>query len=159
VCWRLWHKGTSLTVANTTAYASCDAPGAIDKLADRLADEYDVVLPLVDMLLPDPYKAMIANVQTGAYLGVHEVDGVKCIHLVFTQENIDWQIWIEQGPRPVPRKLVIDYKQAPGRPQYTAVLSEWNLSPAVDEKMFEPQPPKDAKKVEMTDLLGQRTAK
>jgi len=30
---------------------------------------------------------------------------------------VDWQIWIEQGEKPVPRKVVITYKELPARPQ------------------------------------------
>ena len=32
---------------------------------------------------------------------------------------MDWQIWIEQGEKALPRKLVITYKDSPGYPQFT----------------------------------------
>lgn len=157
--WGLWHKGTNLTITNMAAYATGEVPGPVDKMVDHLEAQYGLLLPLADFLYPDPYKALTANVVTGSYLGEHEVDGVKCAHLLFTQDDIDWQIWIEQGPMPVPRKLVIDYKETPGRPQYSAVLSEWDFSPKVNDEVFEPRLPHHVKKVDMADLMGLREGK
>jgi hypothetical protein len=61
---------------------------------------------------------------------------------------VDWQIWLEDGPRPLPRKVVITYKESAGHPQYTSLLSNWNLSADVPDSAFAATIPKDAKKVE-----------
>ncbi len=55
-------------------------------------------------------------------------------HLAFVQDEIDWQIWIQAGPRPVPRKLVITYKNEPGSPQYVARLFGWDFQPRLAEE-------------------------
>src|SRR5262249_13666816 len=36
-------------------------------------------------------------------------------------KDIDWQIWIENGPQLTPCKLMITYKNQPSQPQFTAV--------------------------------------
>jgi hypothetical protein len=72
----------------------------------------------------------------------------KCDHLAFRQAGVDWQIWIEQGDKPVPRKVVITYKELPARPQYTSYLSDWNLSADVKDEQFVARIPEGAKKVE-----------
>jgi len=61
--------------------------------------------------------------------------------LAFTQKEIDWQIWIEEGPRPLPRKLLITYKNEPLSPQYTAILSGWDLQPRLSDSFAEFHPP------------------
>jgi len=33
------------------------------------------------------------------------VEGVRCDNLAFRAPNVDWQIWIQEGPEPLPRKL------------------------------------------------------
>lgn len=65
-----------------------------------------------------------ANVLFGFSVGVTQVEGVRCHHFAFVEQDIDWQIWIEDGTQWVPRKLVITYKTLPGAPQSTAVLSD-----------------------------------
>jgi hypothetical protein len=73
---------------------------------------------------------------------------VSCHHLAFSQETIDWQIWIEDGPRPVPRKLVITYKTEPGSPQYVARLSGWNFQPRFSKHFFTFEAPAGAGEME-----------
>lgn len=50
-------------------------------------------------------------------------------------------------------KFVIDYKSLPERPQFTALLSDWNLSAPAGSEQFKPVLPGDAKKVELAQLL------
>ena len=44
------------------------------------------------------------EVLTGEYVGVTELSGVRCHHLAFRSGDVDWQIWIEDGDKPLPRK-------------------------------------------------------
>ncbi len=153
---RVWYDGQTLTVldVDANAYATINVPATIDDMLDFVIGEYDLTVPLADVLYRDPYEVLIENVDTGEYLGVHEVDGHPCHHLAFQQEVIEWQVWIDAGEVPVPRKVVITYTQLPGRPQLVATLSEWNLSPTLSERMFEPRLPADAEQAEMDDLFG-----
>ena len=68
--------------------------------------------------------------------------------MALSQEDIDWQIWIEEGERLLPRKLTITYKKLPGSPQYTAVLSDWNFSVSLEDGEFIFNPPADAERIE-----------
>ena len=62
------------------------------------------------------------------------------------QPGLDWQVWIQQGDYPLPRKLVITTTTDPARPRYTSVIT-WNLAPSFDDAAFTFEPPKDAKKI------------
>jgi hypothetical protein len=53
------------------------------------------------------------------------------------QKYIDWQIWIEDGLQMVPRKAVITYKALPESPQYTAVLTDWDLNARFSDILFD----------------------
>jgi hypothetical protein len=61
--------------------------------------------------------------------------------------DVDWQLWVQQGETPLPRKLVITTKQEEGQPQYVSNMN-WNLSPKINNKLFSFVPPKDAHKID-----------
>jgi len=61
----------------------------------------------------------MADVIESANIGKGVIDGIECDHLAFRNIDTDWQIWIEAGARPIPRKYVITSKAVAGAPQYT----------------------------------------
>jgi len=129
-------------------YAVTQVPGEIGAAIDLVVDEYGFSVPIADLIYPDPYAVLIESVESGFYVGRHAVDGTPCHHLAFSQESIDWQIWIEDGPRPAPRKLLITYKDTPGSPQYTARLSGWDTKPEIARHWFTFEPPASATQIE-----------
>jgi hypothetical protein len=145
-----WYDGRTVTVLDKehNVYATIEAPGTIDATLDRLTDEYGVVLPLVDLLYSDPYGVLTEGVTYGRYLGIHQAAGVPCHHLAFSQETIEWQIWIDAGDKPLPRKLVITYVQEPGEPQYSATIRRWTLEAKVPEGLFTFEAPEGAQKID-----------
>jgi len=151
-----WYDGKTLTVLSQkhNAYAVLDMPGTIDAVLDKLAADYAVFLPLSDLLYGDPYPTMMADVLYGKYLGVHQAAGVPCHHLSFGQEGVEWQIWIDSGKQPLPRKLAIAYWDQPGVPQYQAVFRRWTLEPKVTAEQFAFKVPADAKKVALEDMAS-----
>lgn len=136
------------------AYASIPISGSIEEMLDAVIERYGLTLPAADLLFRDLYATLIENVQSGTHLGTSEIEGVACHHLAFRQEVIDWQLWVDAGAKPVPRKLVIVYKDEPGDPEYEAVFSNWNLSAKLDDDLFRFQAPAGAKRVKMSVLLG-----
>ncbi len=129
-------------------YSVTEVPAGLDAAVDHIFDEYGFSVPIADFVYADPYHALTEFVDSGFWVGLHSVDGTPCHHLAFSQETIDWQIWIEDGPRPVPRKLVITYKDEPGAPQYTARLSRWDLQSRLSNHYFEFHPPIGADEIE-----------
>lgn len=145
-----WYDGRTVTVLDKehNVYATIEALGTIDATFDKLTDEYGVVLPLADFLYSDPYAVLMAGVTYGRYLGIHQAAGVACHHLAFSQATIEWQLWIDAGDKPLPRKLVISYVQEPGEPQYSAVIRRWTLDAKVPEGLFTFEAPEGAQKVD-----------
>lgn len=153
---RFSYDGKSMTLYDPllNAYATEQAPSSVDGLLDELAKSYGFAPPLSDFLHSDPYQTLRDNVLFGFYVGSSNVDGVRCNHLAFVEKRIDWQIWIEDGPQWVPRKVVITYKTIPGSPQFTAVLSDWDLTTPLAEPLFETQLPPDAERIDFLKLTG-----
>jgi len=84
-------------------------------------------------------------------MGPGEVLGTTCQHYAFRQEGADWQVWIQKGDFPLPRKLVITTTDDPARPQHTAVYL-WNLAPSVNDAAFTFTPPSGARKIVLADV-------
>jgi hypothetical protein len=145
-----WYDGKTMTVLDKehNVYAVIDSPGTLDATLDKLEDDYGVVLPLADLVSSDPYPDLMEGVTYGRYLGIHLAAGVPCHHLVFSQDTIEWQIWIDAGDQPLPRKLVIAYVNEPGEPHYTAVIRRWSLDPKFPEELFTFEAPEGAQKIE-----------
>lgn len=156
--WSVWYRGESLTVLDTedNLFATETVPGRIGEMLDYLVDNYDLVMPMADFLIGKTHESLLAQVESGEYLGLHKVGDTDCHHLLFRQENIDWQIWIDAGEKAVPRKFVITYFEEPDQPQYVAMMDNWELSPRISEDTFNFSPPAGARNVSMSDLVANR---
>jgi hypothetical protein len=151
----IWYDGKKVTTHNpiSAEYATQDAPDTIDATIDFFMKSYDVSLPMADFLYSDPYAAFTTNQRGALYVGRHMVRGVPTHHLVFLHDGIDWQIWIEDGDKPLPRKFAIVYRTKPGVPRYTAYFSDWKLEPPLSDKDFTFVAPPNAKRVTFVPLF------
>jgi hypothetical protein len=59
---------------------------------------------------------------------------------------VDFQLWIETGARPLPRKLVITTLSDPTQPQHSMLLT-WTLNPKLEEAEFKFRPPPGAQRI------------
>ena len=146
----LLYDGSKVTVVDTerNLYARGDVTDNMDETLDTLIQKLNVDMPLAELLYSDIYKGLIKGVQAGFYFGMTEIEDVPCHHLVFVQESIDWQVWIEDGETPLLRKVAIAYKEQEGVPRYTAILSDWDLQPEIAPDQFTFTPPANSKEVE-----------
>jgi hypothetical protein len=142
-------KTFSVWARRMNYYATIPAPPTLRELADTLADKYDLELPLVDLFYWGERKSL-DEIRGASDIGPSQIDGVTCEHYAFRQEGADWQVWIQQGDYPLPRKLVIRTTTDDARPQYTATLA-WNLAPSYDDTAFTFVPPKDAKRITLVE--------
>jgi hypothetical protein len=146
---QFWYDGRSVTLYDpaTPFYSSEAAPPEIDSMLAQLLPKLDFVPPLADFLYRDPYKTVRGNIEYGFDLGQNDVNGRTCRTLAFVEKDIDWQIWIENGPQLSPCKLVITYKNQSSQPQFTAVFSDWDFAPRIAEPVFTPELPPGAEKI------------
>jgi hypothetical protein len=143
-------KLVTISDKDTKNYAQIEAAGTADQLIDVLREQHGVVAPGADLLLPNVFDVMMADVVEGAVIGKGVIDGVECDHLAFRNTETDWQIWIESGARPIPRKYVITSKGIGEAPQYTLRIKEWKTDVPADAFAFKPD--QSAKKLALGDL-------
>jgi hypothetical protein len=150
-----FYDGRSFTLfgKNTHYYATANAPPNLDEAIDAAREKLDIEAPGADLLYSNPAKILMEDVVSGKDLGMSVVRGVPCRHLAFRGNETDWQLWVEDGPRPVPRKLLIVSKKVEGLPEFVVELSEWDFSPDFSDADFRFTPPGDAQRI---DFLGAR---
>ena len=134
-------------------YATIDAPDTIGKLADMLEDKYGMDLPEIDLFRWGTAKMDTASIIGAIDVGPAVINGTTCQHYAFRQDDIDWQIWIQKGDYPLPRKVVITTKTDDARPQHTAEY-QWDLAPSFNDAAFTFNPPKGALRVVLEDNLS-----
>jgi hypothetical protein len=151
-----YYDGKTLTLYNPDHqyYATVDAPATIDETIDFARDSLDVYATGGDLLYKNAYDILTEDVVSGFYVGMSVVDGAKCHHLAFRGNEVDWQIWIEDGDKPLPKKFIVTTKWMTGAPQFTMVVKSWNLSPKLKDDMFTFVPPKGAQKIDFIRLTA-----
>ena len=150
---QLFYDGTtfSLYTPEANVYATAAAPPTIDETLDLLATQYRISLAITDLLVANPDSRLGQNLTAETYVGRVLVRGVPCHHLAFRTPEVDWEIWIEDGPKPLPRRLVLTDQSVEGSPQMTAALSDWNLAPSFSADFFTFKPPQNAQKIKFLD--------
>jgi len=140
-------KTVSLYGNNAKAYVQADMAGTIDQFIDGIQAKTGGAMPGTDLLLSNSYDVLTSDVIEGHHIGQGVVDGVECEHLAFRGHDTDWQIWIQTGAQPIPRKYVITSKTLAGAPQYTLRIKEWKTDPITDADAFAFKAPEGATKV------------
>lgn len=145
-----YYDGKTLTLSSpgNGFYASAAAPATIDQMLDMARDQLDIIAPGGDFIYANSYAMLTQDVASGFYVGKAVVGGVTCDHLAFRGKDVDWQIWIAEGNKPLPKKYVITSKRVPGEPQFTVYINGWNLAPKLANTSFSFKPPKNVTRIE-----------
>jgi hypothetical protein len=152
------YDGKTLTVyaPRMNYYATVAAPPTIRALLDTAVQRFDLEFPVADLFLWGTDRADFDDIKSSAYVGPAKIDGRDCDHFAYRQDDMDWQLWIERGSKPLPCKLVITSLDLPSRPEYSAVI-KFDLSPKVDAKSFAFAPPKGANPIKLHDFVTDAT--
>ena len=131
-------------------YATWPAPATIRETDDDISTRFGISLPLDDLFRWSAADGTRADaLESGFLVGTDTLDGVKTNHYAFREGKIDWQVWIQQGDQPLPRKLVIVDRSETTYPAYTARLT-WTLNPPLSDEDFAFRPGTDAKRIRIT---------
>ena len=146
---RFWYNGKTVSIydPSTVFYGADAAPPALDDMLDKVIKQLNFTPPLTDFLYSDPYKSVRGTIQYGFVTGDTQINGRSCRGLAFVEKHIDWQIWIDTGPQPVPCKLLITYKNNSALPQFSAIFSDWDFAPRIAASVFTPEFPPELQKI------------
>jgi hypothetical protein len=99
---QVFYDGSTVTLYDMLGgrYAVTAVPGELDAALDLVFEKFGLSVPLADLVYADPHAVLTEDAEYGSVIGVHGCGDRRCHHLLFTQDIIDWEIWIETGPRP-----------------------------------------------------------
>jgi hypothetical protein len=140
-------KTVTLLGKNSNMFAQVEAAGTIDRLVDVLRDKYHRPVPGADLLMSNPYKELMPEVSEIKDLGSGVIRGTECDHLAFRTAEVDWQIWIAQGPNPYPCRYSITTRKVAGAPEYRLDISNWKAGAQVAADSFKLNLPSGAQKL------------
>jgi hypothetical protein len=152
-----FYDGKTLTLYNPreNLYAATAAPPTLDETLDFAREKLDIIAPASELLYKNAAEKMLKEASSGFVVGPSMVGGVKSTHLAFRGAEVDWQIWIEDGAKPLPRKFILTSKKVTGEPQFTVLIRSWDVAPKFTDKEFTFVPPKGAKKIEFLQLTAE----
>ncbi len=108
--------------------------------------------PGADLLAERPLDSATTDIVSGVHVGMTFIEGVEVHQLAFRGAEVDWQIWVTAGDRPLPLRYVITTKTIPGAPQYTLQIRDWNVAPQVDPARFVFSPPAGARQLDPSSV-------
>lgn len=144
------YDGKQLTVyaPQLGFYAQAPAPPTIRQTLDAAYDKYGISFPLEDLFRWSEPGEHQKPMKAAMVVGDSAIDGTPTTQYAFRQGAVDWQVWIQKGDQPLPRKVVIIDQSDDARPAYTVRLS-WTVNPAIAADAFIFRPDKDAKQIHL----------
>ncbi len=126
--------------------------GDLDDALDVVTDTLGAELPARDLLSTDAYTPMIEPVIESAFLGTVEIGGVSCRQMAFRTDEVDWQLWVEEGEKPLPCRYTITSKWTYGAPQFTVTFTNWKVNQNFPASEFVFTAPKDTKSLTVEEF-------
>jgi len=125
----IFYNGSELILNSLqhNVYAKAEVPPTIDQMLDSATTQLGLQAAGNDLLYSDLYDGMMSNAVSGAYLGTVMIDEVECHHLAYRGKNADFQLWVETGDDPKPKRYMIISKNMPEAPRY--LLNITSLEP------------------------------
>jgi hypothetical protein len=151
---RIYYDGKTFTVfgEKNGYYAQFQAPPTLNDLKAVL-EKRGIDMPLADLFYWGTEQDGTAKIKTATLVGTSNINGVPCDHYAIRQADIDWEIWIEQGPRTLPHKIAITTITERTQPQHIMTL-DWDLAPRLTEDQFAFSPPPNSHRIEFEQVKG-----
>jgi len=140
------YDGKTVTVYDGVSgvYSKFQAPATIPATLDLAKKKYGATVPLEDLFTWSEGDSRAKALTSAHYIGKAQIGGQTASQYAFRQPGVDWQIWIADGSKPMPLRVLIVASKDPARPQFRADLS-WNTAPQFAPAAFSFVPPKNAR--------------
>jgi hypothetical protein len=143
----------SAYAAAAPAFSVTQAPPTIDAMLPELEQETGIRFASMPLLFSDPYRALSRGVTSAIVAGNGRVHGVPCVHLAFRSPGVNWEIWLEEGSRALPRRLATTFTDRPNAPRTIVEFSSWNLHPWLTAGSFKFQAPKNTPEIPFATVM------
>lgn len=147
-------KNITVSEANSSVYARTPQPGDIDATVMYFLGDLGMRLPLAAMMMSQFPAVLEARMRSIEFVEETNILGEPTSHLAGRTIDVDFQVWISSGERPLPLRIVLTYREAPGQPQFRANFANWNFEPKFAADTFRFTPPAGASEIPLLGTLG-----
>lgn len=130
-------------------YAMAEKADTVDEAVKYLVSVLKKPLPLARLFrtsLPEEMDRLVEEID---YVELNMLTDPPTDHLAVRTRDIDFQIWITRGKEPLPKRIVMTYRNFRGSPQFRADFSNWDITTKSVRGPFAYNPPKNAEQVPM----------
>src|SRR5215469_13340030 len=130
--------GKTITSFDESArvYAQEPHPGSVDDAVVCFVHDLGMRLPLALMLVDRLPAELQQRIQAVKYVEKTQTLGTPAYHIAAKTPTVDFQVWIAEGDRPLPLRVVLTYKDTRSQPQFRAQFSDWNLDIKPADTLF-----------------------
>lgn len=141
--------GKEIVLLNSTdnVFATAPQPAGLDNTIVHFVRDLGVRLPLAMMLVSQLPAELKHRVRSVDYVEKTSLYGAPAHHLAARTDTVDFQVWVADGDKPLPQRVVITYRKDKGQPQFRAQFVDWNLAPAIADATFSVKPPEGALRI------------
>lgn len=145
-----YYNGKTLTLYNPSnnVYATKPVPDSFEGLFKYMYESLGFGVPVSDLVYSDSFPLLMQDVNFAAVLDKTYIGGTRCDHLLFSRLGVDFQIWVNEGFKPLPLKYVVTDTTTPELLSVSTLMSGWNVEPVVDVGQFTFVPPKGTKAID-----------
>jgi hypothetical protein len=146
---KIYFDGKTVTIyaEKLKYYGTFAAPATISETIAVAAKKYGLEIPLADLFLMGTDRFDTKSITEAIYVGPQLIGGVLCDQLAFRQPGVDWQICIERGKAPLPRKLVVTGTDGDAAQPVRRSVLTWKAGMAPEAAAFTFVPPKGATRI------------
>ena len=128
-------------------YARVEKPGTLDQALVYMVRDLRATLPLARMFTTGFPVDLDKRATSVAFVEECSLFDVPTDHVAVRSAEVDLQLWIAKGPEPLPRRVIVTYKNAPGEPQFRADLYDWSVPTKLDAAAVAFVPPAGAEQI------------
>jgi hypothetical protein len=141
-----WYNGSFLTYYSfdENNYVTLEAPENTMDMIDSMNTRFGIKFPGADIFFPTLTDDILNIFDHLKYLGKKTVDGQECFHLMASNKDMTFQLWISNNAMYLPKKYLfldkINHYQ-----QFEGTFSNWDFNHFIPNAVFEFTPPKNAR--------------
>ncbi len=150
-----WCQDGTFTLLRQPAniWGRVDVPPTLADAVSRIAHEYKIPVPFVDLLSGDVGELWLGEeVEWVNYIGEAWAEGQWTDHVALRRPGADVQIWFRKGDEPFPARMTIVHTEEDGLPGFSARFREWSTR-VPDGAIPKFVPPEGSRQIEVVPVV------
>lgn len=144
-----YFDGENLTLNNPyeNVYGTEPLAGNIENMLHIARDVYGFSGPSADLVYNNSFSLLTNGVNYAELIGKEMIEDEMCDHLLFVKPEVSFQIWVSENEPYLPYKYVVTDTSTPQLLSFAITMRDWNISPDIQDSMFQFVPSKDTTKI------------